>query len=270
MHEARRGVVAARSPFEGCLLPVAPAPLAPRAHPAKAERAVERTVRAPERAVVRSFDHAQVCAFVEAVLAPKDADALAFVTALRDGGSSVESIYLDLLAPAARELGDRWVDDSCSFVDVTMALGRLQTVLRDLSSMFVREHPERELVGSALLACVPGEQHSLGLFMVAEFFIRDGWGVRVGPPISEADLLSDVRGGWYDVVGFSLACDSRFDRLKREISRVRAASRNRNVLILVGGRTFNEHPELVKRVGADASALNAELAPEQARRMLAL
>jgi methanogenic corrinoid protein MtbC1 len=214
------------------------------------------------------FDHRLVHAFVEAVLAEDDQDCLRFVGELRRGGRTVESIYLDLLAPAARELGDRWVDDTCSFVEVTVALGRLQMVLRDLSSMFVREHPERALVGRALLSCVPGEQHSLGLFMVAEFFIRDGWGVRVGPPVSEADLLSDVRSSWYDVVGFSLSCNSRLTHLKREIVRVRQVSMNPRLLVLVGGRVFNERPELVLRVGADASAMNAELAPERARQLL--
>jgi methanogenic corrinoid protein MtbC1 len=92
----------------------------------------------------------------------------------------------------------------------------------------------------------------------------------VGPPLSEDRLLADVRATWYDVVGFSVACDGRLDHLKREIARVRKASRNPRVLVLAGGRAFNEQPDLVARVGADASATNAELAPEVARQLLAL
>lgn len=93
--------------------------------------------------------------------------------------------------------------------------------------------------------------------------------VHVGPPLSGEQLLEDVRAEWYDVIGFSVSCDSRLDHLKREIRRVRQASKNRKVAILAGGRAFNEHPGLLERIGADASAANAELAPECARQVLA-
>ncbi|MEP6781670.1 MAG: cobalamin B12-binding domain-containing protein [Gemmatimonadaceae bacterium] len=208
--------------------------------------------------------------FVRAVLADDESVVKAHVDVLLSRGISVQSIYLDLLAPAARALGDMWQEDVCDFLGVTTGVGRLQLVLRDLSQMFVRDRPDEELAGRILLACLPGEQHSLGLFMVAEFFVRDGWEVHVGPPLSDEQLLADVRSEWYDIVGFSVSCDSRLDHLKREIRRVRQASRNRDVLIFAGGRAFNEHPGLLERVGADASAANAELAPERARQMLSM
>jgi methanogenic corrinoid protein MtbC1 len=216
------------------------------------------------------MDEAEIRTFVELVLGDDDAAVLRHVVALQAHGTSVESIYLDLLAPAARALGVMWSDDTCGFVEVTVAMSRLQLVLRELSQMFMRDRAESALVGHVLLACTPGEQHSLGLFMVAEFFIRDGWAVRVGPPLSEERLLADVGAAWYDVIGFSVACDSRLDHLKREIARVRRASMNKRVLVMAGGRAFNEQPDLLARVGADASAANAELAPEVARQLLAL
>ena len=237
--------------------------------PVRTSRSEPATERPAARASEQSFGEDQVSAFVDIVLGADDGAAAAFVHELRATGCSVESIYLDLLAPAARALGDRWSDDACDFVEVTLAMGRLQLLLRDLSHTYVRDRSDAELVGRVLLSCVPGEQHGLGLFMVAEFFIRDGWGVRVGAPQSEQDLLPDVRTVWYDVIGFSVSCGSRLDRLKRQIRKVREQSLNPRVLIMVGGTTFNDQPELVSRVGADASAANAELAPERARQLLA-
>lgn len=214
------------------------------------------------------LDERLVRDFVATVVAPDDRPVREFIGRLREAGISPESIFLDLLAPAARMLGAQWEEDVCGFAEVTIALGRMQLVLRDLSRLFVRDRLEADLVGRVLLAGVPGEQHSLGLFMVAEFFIRDGWGVQVGPGERESALLADIGATHYDIIGFSTSCDSRLDHLKRLIQRVRASSRNRNVVIMVGGRAFNEQPELVDRVGADASALNAELAPERARQLL--
>lgn len=212
---------------------------------------------------------ADLAAFLREVLGEAEDGALTLVRGLLDRGVTTESIYLEMLAPTARALGDLWTDDSCGFVEVTIALGRMQSVLRALSRMFISgAAAAAPPTGRALLACIPGEQHTLGLFMVAEFLIRDGWGVSVGPPILESDLLQLVREEWFDVVGFSVTCDSRLSRLQREIRRVRAASRNPSVGVIVGGRVFNDQPALVARIGADASATDARAVIGAARRFV--
>ena len=211
-----------------------------------------------------------VQAFLREVLGDEEEGTLNFVRTLVDRGVPVAAVYLDLLAPTATALGELWNTDECNFVEVTMALGRLQRVLRELSRVFIAGAEDgRPETGRVLLSCIPGEQHTLGLFMVAEFLIRDGWGVSVGPPILEADLLQLLRDEWFDVVGFSVTCDSRLSRLQREIRRVRATSRNAHVGVIVGGRVFNDRPDLVARVGADASANDASGVSEQARRFVA-
>jgi len=217
----------------------------------------------------RRISDAELNAFIDEVVGLEDSAAPAFVRRLLDEGSSVESIYLDLLAPTARELGIRWEDDECSFVDVTVALGRLQRVLRDLSQYFQADAAEApDSAGHVLLTCLPGEQHTLGLILVAEFLMRDGFRVLVGAPWSEEDLLTQVRTEWFDVVGFSAGCDSRLSHLKREIVRIRNASRNPNLRILVGGQVFSLDNELVKRVGADGWARDAKEAPVIVRQLL--
>jgi len=192
-----------------------------------------------------------------------------YVQDLLQRGATVESVYLDLLAPAARILGTLWEDDRCDFVEVTLVLGRIQRFVHSISPMFLPRKPAEEIVGRALLACVPNEQHSLGIFIVAEFLLRAGWAVSLTPPASgRSNLVDQVRSEWFDVVGFSVACDSHLALIKREIGDVRRHSRNRRIGILVGGRTFNDHPELVHRVGADASAGNAREAALVAAKLL--
>lgn len=90
-------------------------------------------------------------------------------------GVSVEAIYLDLLAPAARKLGELWETDECDFIDVTMGLWRLQEVMRDIAQ---RSPPIVKAVAaprSVLTAPVPGDQHSFGALMLEEVFARSGW-----------------------------------------------------------------------------------------------
>jgi methanogenic corrinoid protein MtbC1 len=213
----------------------------------------------------RSIAAPDVSDFVTAVLGPDDAAATAFVATLLADQVRIEAIYLDLLAPAARDLGQRWEEDECSFVDVTVAMGRLHRVLRDLSDAFRNDGAQPAQAGQVLLTCLPGEQHTLGLIMVAEFLIRDGFRVHVGSPWVDADLLDLLRDEWFDVVGVSAGCEHRLTTLSHEIPRLRAASRNPDVRVLVGGQVFAHDPTLAQRIGADGWATDAASSVDSVR-----
>jgi MerR family transcriptional regulator, light-induced transcriptional regulator len=152
-----------------------------------------------------------------------------------------------------------------------VGLCRLHQVLRELSPAFQNEGEHQPHGGRrALLVPVPGEQHTFGLVMVAEFFRRAGWDVWSGPPASRGELVRIVRNEWFAVVGFSASCDTRLDALAAGIHAVRRASRNPAVGVLVGGPVFVEHPELATLIGADATAVDGRQATQQAESLLAL
>ena len=220
-------------------------------------------------AVGRELSERDVDGFVAAVRSPEDAKAAEFIRGILAEGATIEAVYLDLLAPSARQLGVLWENDDCDFVEVTVSLGRMQRALRDLSQLFLADAVHGAPVGSALLTCTPGEQHTLGVIMVGEFLLRDGWRVSVGAPWSEHDLLTLVRTEWFDVIGFSVGAADRLPGLKRDIQQLTAASRNPHVQIMVGGPVFSEHPEAVEDVGANALAGDAREAPQVARLLLA-
>ena len=212
----------------------------------------------------------EVLKFAGLMLTADVAAAHAFVGDLRQRGTPVESLYLDLLAPAARHLGDLWCADACDFATVTMGLGRLQQLLHELSPAFGGELEHREHGRRALLVPVPGEQHTFGLLMVVEFFRRAGWDVWSGSQGTSFDLVRLVRGEWFSVVGLSVGSETRIDALSAGIRAIRRASLNRNIGILVGGPIFVAHPELVARVGADATAIDGGQAALQAENLLTL
>jgi methanogenic corrinoid protein MtbC1 len=192
----------------------------------------------------------------------------AAVDARRRAGVSVESLYLDLFAPAARRLGEMWCDDSCDFSTVTVALGRLQRLLRELSPAFGTEVEHPANGRRAFFAQPVDEQHSFGLSMVAEFFRREGWDVFgvVGGAVEDPAVR--VRREWADVVGLSVGSERRLDWLRRCIVEIRSASRNPDVVVMVGGPIFTLHPDWAGSVGADATARDAKDAPRVASRLL--
>lgn len=61
--------------------------------------------------------------------------ASAYVASLRTQGATVGSLYISLLAPAAQHLGDWWRTDRCDFTEVSLALSRLQRLMRNLAPL---------------------------------------------------------------------------------------------------------------------------------------
>ena len=192
------------------------------------------------------------------------------VSELRRRGVSVQSIFLDLLAPVARQLGEHWSCDTCSFTEVTVAMGRLQQLLRANSSAFSMGSlsetplPDRRIL---LLPC-PGEQHTFGLSLVAEFFYRAGWDVSTSFIHPTGSLSVLVEREWFDVVGLSLGHTAQAGLLDDCVRQIRRASMNPRVLILAGGVAFSLDPELAGQVSADAVINDAASAPSVAAALL--
>jgi methanogenic corrinoid protein MtbC1 len=211
----------------------------------------------------------EIEAFVALLRNGSDADLDATVDACHRRGHAVDALFLDLFAPAARHLGELWVADRCDFSTVTICLGRLQRLLRQWSPAFGTEVEHPANGRRILLAQHPEEQHSFGLSMVAEFFRRDGWEVLGGVGGAVSDPSAQVARDWFDTVGFSVGSQTRLDWLRERITQVRAASKNRAVVVLVGGPLVVLQSALFRSVGADASGHDGGQAPKLAEGLLA-
>ncbi|NKC33819.1 cobalamin B12-binding domain-containing protein [Falsiroseomonas selenitidurans] len=198
------------------------------------------------------------------------AGALGYVGALTARGMRLDVIYLSLLAPVARRLGEMWEEDRCDFTAVTIGLCCLQQVVLENSPAFQPRHGRTQPDRRVLLAPAPGEQHSFGLLMVGEFFRRQGWEVSSGTGASIKELAALVRRQWFAAIGFSLASEDRLEILAAAIREIRRASRNPRIGVLVGGRAFQARPELAALVGADATAADGQQAALKAETLLAL
>lgn len=182
------------------------------------------------------------------------------VTDLLARGVTLESIFLHLLAPAARFLGDQWLDDKLSFVDVHLGLCRLHQLICECEAIGYRSENMPLLDTSILLSSAPGEDHTFGVTMVADFFRRYGWRVSNLCGLEPGFLVARLASTSYTVVGFSLHHERNFKSLKRMISEVRRVSRNPDMVVMVGGDHFIRDPDQVSNVGADIFAADGHQA----------
>lgn len=229
-----------------------------------------RSAQTPEIAKTPQFrapDAIDIKELVRLLLAHDVGVASAYVDAVRHRGASLESVCLQLLAPAARELGLLWEEDECDFMQVTVGLCRLHQLLRELSPEFRADDLEPAVDRRILLAPVPGEQHTFGITLVAQFLRRAGWDVWHEFPNADTDILEVLRQNWFAVVGLSVGIDTRLDDVTAIIAGIRRFSRNRGVGVLVGGPLFVSKPEIAPLVGADATAADGQEAVERAEQM---
>jgi len=244
-------------------------PVAPRGadHAAELAKMVEgeiiprlmlahRAESSPAEAIVdkERFGPEATESFARMVLSADSDSLIAFVGTLLQSGVPMEIIYVDLMIPAARMLGEYWDDDTVSFADVTIGLGRLQHVVRTLRWTPSHLDGPDHSAPSALFAPISSEQHTFGLFIVEESFRRAGWRTWIETSGFQEDAIDMVRHHWFDLIGFSANCEAQTEEVASTIAAVRKASRNRGLFVLVGGRLFIENPELVLVVGADATA----------------
>lgn len=231
--------------------------------------AIDRAAAAPDD--LHRVQTSEIHAFAELILHEDDGMVRQSVEALRDRGVPIETVFIELLAPVARYLGELWDRDLCTFSEVTVGLGRLQQVLRDNSGGFgttaAREQPAqgRRIL---LLPC-PGEQHMFGLSLVAEFFHRAGWDVATNLLLADVAPASIVKQDWYDVVGFSVGSETGLPLLHDCMKQIRKNSLNPHISIIAGGAVFAIHPDYVQQTLADAIITDGRLAPELAEKLVA-
>jgi methanogenic corrinoid protein MtbC1 len=205
--------------------------------------------------------------FADAILSADEAAPGAFVRALLRDGVPPAAILDEVFTPAARVLGERWLTDDCSFYEVTLASGHIQRLVRAISPLFLSHQAPCGSTGRILLAAAPGEQHTLGTLIVAEYLLKDGWDVHLVPIHSSDILLDMVRKTDYHCIGVSVSCHQYLSGLRKDIRRVRQMSRNPDIRVLVGGHLFDSEPALVQQLGADGCATDATQAVAEARRL---
>ena len=182
-----------------------------------------------------------------------------YLQTLLEDKISVEEIYLDLLQPIARKLGVCWENDSLDFTTITLAVWHINKLMYDLSPEFFQSDALIESKSRILLFPSVGSQHTLGLFMLAEFFRKSGWSVLADPAYSEEEIFTILSENCIDVVGISIGSYDQKNSTKTLINDIRKTFGS-NLKIIIGGPLAFCEKSLFKELQADGQASDARKA----------
>ena len=208
--------------------------------------------------------------FLRCLVTEDMAPSVDFIRSIGQRDVPMELIFSDLMANAAVELGVMWEEDLCDFTDVTLAMCRIQELLRMNSvvgsPLFGRDDGRAHRI---MVTTARDEQHTLGALITSEIFRRDGWFVTSEPGTQMADLIRIVSRDHYDFIGISASSDRCLTNLRADVASLRASSMNREVKLLVGGPLFDRHTRFAQEIDAAFVANEAMGAPAVCRRLLA-
>jgi methanogenic corrinoid protein MtbC1 len=155
--------------------------------------------------------------------------------------SSLHEAFFEVLAPALIEVGVRWEAG-----DVTVAQEHLATSTVRAAMQRLLADARADVRGVAVLACAPGEQHEIGLLMLAVLLRADGWQVAylgADTPVPDAVELARVVGA--TALCFSAGTSEGAQALEAELTHVPTTT-----TVVLGGRGTD---------GGDAAAVVASL-----------
>jgi MerR family transcriptional regulator, light-induced transcriptional regulator len=179
--------------------------------------------------------------------------------------SDLPSLFLDILAPAARLLGQWGEEGRISFPRVDRAVRSLENLIGKFHRDPLPNATRGWRSGSILLAAFPGDLHSFGLRLVEELFRRDGWSLTTLPAPKAKDLIAQVSFNHFHVLGLSVGGTPSPDPCASLIRDLRAASLNPDLYVVVGGPAVTASNLNTGNTGADFVAESGPAAIEAMR-----
>jgi excisionase family DNA binding protein len=148
-----------------------------------------------------------------------------------DGGGTVSDLVRRSLAPAMREVGERWADGSLDVGAEHRATAMASELLAVARSLAPRARDARRTL---LLGCPAEERHALPALMAAQRFLDAGWKVDfLGADVPLADFVAQAERTRPSAVGISATTVSeQADALVHAL----AESRWRGVIVIGGAR----------------------------------
>lgn len=201
-----------------------------------------------------------------ALLSADESAADQFILAARRDGVKPGAISRGYVAGAARRLGEMWDDDRISFIDVTLACGKLYSIIRGLRHVLAPVLVEGRESRPALFALVPGETHTLGIEIATDHFRRDGWEVDMLIGLDHDALLNEADRKHYQAI--VLVANS--SRMLQPLTRLSLALRITQPLahVIVAGSIQDHHPDILHLVGAEAVMSDLDSAIGTLRKVL--
>lgn len=193
--------------------------------------------------------------FTSALVEGRQEHALLIMNRFLEAGRGLVEFELNVIQPAMVDVGRRWQQDALS---VAVEHGASVIARTVMAAGLARSTPSPQNGRSMLLACIEGNDHDLGLHMVADACRLSGWQVQcLGANVPTQDLVRLAGRMRPDVLGLSIAFAHQLRRVRSVAFGLRESAGQGMPIILAGGVAAVRHERLARNLGADAVATDS-------------
>lgn len=209
----------------------------------------------------------ECAAFESALLAGDRRGAAALLQNALGSGRSLVDAELHMIQPALYSIGQKWQNNQVTVAQEHLATAISQAVMTQ-GLMQATLAPPQGNGRKVLLACVEGNQHAVGLQMVADAFQLAGWEVQyLGGNVPTAALLQQVRQFKPDLLGLSLSFPHHLKVVKDVMARLSQLPETDRPPVMIGGLAINQFSSLAGELGADGWSPDAKAAVTSAAQL---
>lgn len=180
------------------------------------------------------------------------------ITVLKTHGASINYIVLELIPEIAKKLGKQWEDDTLSFAEVSIGVGKLERAIHKLDYLFQASQLEKRQNKSIVISPFPDSQHSLGTLILSNFFTHSGWQVYRPANNGLHSIIHEIESKHHHVLAISISTYEQLHELPGLIQLLKEKSNNPQIIVLIGGPLYNKSPEKFNHIQADVKAFTPE------------
>jgi methanogenic corrinoid protein MtbC1 len=159
------------------------------------------------------------------------------ISYLGKAGLTDEEILDRIIPSAARRIGEKWLQDELTFAQVTISAARMQELSRFLGGRGASV-PSTIPLGFNMLLIIPvEEQHTMGAFVAADQFRREGVWVHLAIGQNAKELDRTVSNHHFSMIGISAASRRSLKSVKTIVDILK--TRESSIPIVLGGNILN-------------------------------
>ena len=165
-------------------------------------------------------------------------------------GHGLVDIELHVIQPALYGIGRKWQNNQVSVAQEHLATAISQSIM---TLGLVKSEVPASNGNKVLLACVAGNNHAVGLQMVADAFQLGGWEVQyLGANVPTPALIQHLAQYRPNLLGLSVSFAQQLRVVKDIIAQLTLSMGVARPPVIVGGLAINQFNRLADQLGADA------------------
>ncbi len=193
--------------------------------------------------------------FLAALLAGDHTKCLYIARESASASEEIEPFYLHVIQPVMYEIGMLWERGAISVAQEHLASA---IVVRVMAATGMLVNTPEKIKARAVVAAAPNEFHEIGAWMISDILEHEGWEVRyLGANTPAGDLFDLLRSFHPKLLLLSVTMPFNILKAKEIVDTLKKDEELNEISVIVGGRSFNDTPDLWRSIGADCFAANA-------------